>query len=59
MLNKKVKKAFEHNLTPILCCGETLEQREMGVTLDWIRLADQIGLKGYYRRAGCFHGNRI
>ena len=38
MLNKKVKKAFEHNLTPILCCGETLEQREMGVTLDWIRL---------------------
>ena len=34
MLNKKVKKAFEHNLTPILCCGETLEQREMGVTLD-------------------------
>ena len=38
MLNKKVKKAFEHGLTPILCCGETLEQREMGVTLDWIRL---------------------
>ena len=29
MLNKKVKKAFEHNLTPILGCGETLEQREM------------------------------
>ena len=38
MLNKKVKKAFEHNLTPILCCGETLEQREMGITLDWIRM---------------------
>ncbi len=38
MLNKKVKKAFEHNLIPILCCGESLEQREMGVTLDWIRL---------------------
>ena len=37
-LNQKVKKAFEHNLTPILCCGETLEQREMGVTMDWIRL---------------------
>lgn len=37
-LNKKVKKALEHNLTPILCCGESLEQREMGVTLDWIRL---------------------
>ena len=38
LLNKKVKKAFEAGLTPILCCGETLEQREMGVTLDWIRL---------------------
>ena len=37
LLNKKVKKAFEAGLTPILCCGETLEQREMGITLDWIR----------------------
>ena len=37
-LNKKVLKAFEHGLTPILCCGESLEQREMGVTMDWIRL---------------------
>jgi triosephosphate isomerase len=37
-LNKKVLKALEHGLTPILCCGETLEQRESGVTLDWIRL---------------------
>ena len=26
LLNKKVKKAFEKGLTPILCCGETLEQ---------------------------------
>ena len=38
LLNKKVKKAYEAGLTPILCCGETLEQREMGVTFDWIRL---------------------
>ena len=38
LLNKKVKKAFEKGLTPILCCGESLEQREMGVTMDWIRL---------------------
>ena len=33
-LNKKVKKAIASGLTPILCCGETLEQREMGVTMD-------------------------
>ena len=37
-VNKKMLKAFEHGITPIMCCGETLEQREMGVTMDWIRL---------------------
>lgn len=36
-INKKVLKAFEHGLTPIICCGETLTQREQGITLDWIR----------------------
>lgn len=45
-LNKKVKKAFEHNLTPILCCGESLEQRETGVTMDWIRLQIKSDLVG-------------
>ena len=29
-VNKKVLKAFEHGITPIICCGETLEQREQG-----------------------------
>lgn len=46
LLNKKVKKAFESGLTPILCCGETLEQREMGVTMDWIRLQIKSDLAG-------------
>lgn len=36
-VNKKVLKAFEHNLTPIICCGESLTQREQGITIDWIR----------------------
>ncbi len=36
-VNKKVLKAFEHNITPIICCGETLTQREQGITIDWIR----------------------
>ena len=36
-VNKKVLKAFEHGLTPIICCGETLTQREQCITLDWIR----------------------
>ena len=46
LLNKKVKKAFEAGLTPILCCGETLEQREMGITLDWIRTQIKSDLVG-------------
>lgn len=46
LLNKKVKKAFDAGLTPILCCGETLEQREMGVTMDWIRLQIKSDLVG-------------
>ena len=36
-VNKKVLKAFEHGMTPIVCCGESLTQREQGITLDWIR----------------------
>ena len=36
-VNKKVLKAFEHGITPIVCCGESLEQREQGITIDWIR----------------------
>ena len=36
-VNKKVLKAIEHGITPIVCCGETLTQREQGITMDWIR----------------------
>jgi len=32
IINKKVKKALEKNLTPILCIGETLEEREKEIT---------------------------
>lgn len=46
LLNKKVKKAIEFGLTPILCCGESLEQRELGVTMDWIRLQIKSDLAG-------------
>ena len=45
-LNRKVLKALGAGLTPILCCGETLEQREAGVTLDWIRLQLKSDLQG-------------
>lgn len=36
-INKKVRKAIEHNITPIICCGETLDQREKGITLEFIK----------------------
>jgi triosephosphate isomerase (TIM) len=31
-VNKKTLAAFKHGITPIVCCGETLEQREAGET---------------------------
>ena len=37
-INRKVKALLAAGLKPISCCGESLEQREMGVTMDWIRL---------------------
>jgi triosephosphate isomerase len=33
-VNKKTLAAFKHGLTPIVCCGETLEERESGKTND-------------------------
>lgn len=45
-VNKKVLKAFEHGLTPIICCGESLKQREQGITIDWIRQQIKIAFQG-------------
>ncbi|TDT50747.1 triose-phosphate isomerase [Fonticella tunisiensis] len=36
LINKKVKAAFIYGLTPILCVGETLEEREAGKTFEVI-----------------------
>ncbi len=46
MVNKKVRKALEVGITPIMCCGETLEQREAGITIEWIRIQIKCGLQG-------------
>lgn len=45
-VNKKVKKALEAGITPIMCCGETLEQREAGITIEWVRMQIKCGLLG-------------
>src|SRR3954469_2825765 len=34
MVNKKVHAVFEHGMTPIMCVGETLAEREAGTTED-------------------------
>ena len=44
-VNKKVLKAFEYGLTPIICCGETLTQRKQGIYLDWIRMQIKIAFQ--------------
>ena len=45
-VNKKALKAIEHGLIPIICCGETLTQREQGITLDHIRQQIRIAYLG-------------
>src|SRR5690625_7937905 len=35
-VNKKVHAAFAHELTPIVCVGESLEQREANETMDHV-----------------------
>lgn len=36
-VNKKIKKALEHGLKPILCIGESLEEREKDETFDIVK----------------------
>ena len=38
--------ALEAGLTPIMCCGETLEQREAGITMEHIAMQIKMGLRG-------------
>ncbi|KYH29071.1 Triosephosphate isomerase [Clostridium thermopalmarium DSM 5974] len=45
-LNKKIKKAFEHNLIPILCIGETLEEREANITEEVLARQIKLDLAG-------------
>ncbi|MDD5348154.1 MAG: triose-phosphate isomerase [Candidatus Omnitrophica bacterium] len=45
-VNKKVKAAVKHGLVPIVCVGETLEQREAGKTFDVLKDHISGGLAG-------------
>lgn len=46
MINKKAHAIFNYGMTPIICCGETLTQREQGVTADHVRYQIKVALLG-------------
>lgn len=45
-VNKKVKSAFANELKPIVCVGETLEERETGKTVEKITKQTELALEG-------------
>ena len=45
-VNKKIKAAFVHELKPIVCVGETLEQREAGKAVEVITTQTEKALEG-------------
>jgi triosephosphate isomerase (TIM) len=45
-VNKKAKAVLAHGLRPIVCCGESLEQREQGRTFAVVERQVKEGLKG-------------
>ncbi len=45
-INKKAQAILRHGMTPIICCGETLEQREAGQTNEFIASQVNAALKG-------------
>ena len=45
-MNEKVLTALENGLVPIMCVGESLEQREQGITEEWITMQIKCGLRG-------------
>ena len=44
-VNKKLKKAFEHGIIPIMCCGEVLEQRDAGQEFNVVEKQLNEGIK--------------
>jgi triosephosphate isomerase len=46
IVNKKVHAAFKHGLTPIVCVGEKLEEREAGQTKDVCKVQTEAAFHG-------------
>lgn len=52
-VNQKAHAIFKHGMKPIICCGESLEQREQGVTVDHIRYQIKVALLGLSAQQVC------
>lgn len=46
-INKKVRAALDHGIVPIICCGETLEEREAGETVTKVAGQIRAALEGF------------
>ncbi len=46
MINKKARAILDAGMLPIVCCGETLTQREQGVTAEHVRYQIKVALLG-------------
>ena len=54
-VNRKVLAAFSHDLTPIVCVGETLEQREANETMSHIEKQVKKAMKDVKEEIGRAH----
>ena len=54
-VNKKIHKAIEHGLIPIVCVGESLEQREKNITIELVKMQVKAAFYGVEadKAAGC------
>ena len=59
MVAKKVAAIQQHGMTPIMCVGETLDEREAGDTETKVVGQVRAGLAGRKRRAGRVDGDRL
>ena len=48
--NKKVLAALRHGFTPLLCVGETLEQKQLGVSDEYLSIQLKVGLREVTRQ---------
>jgi triosephosphate isomerase len=48
-VNQRIRAALDNGLSVILCVGETLEQREQGITAEWVAMQTRIALGGVTR----------